>query len=201
MLALRLLSVFIFAAIPLHVAACEFECQTGTCNTVLANYETAVKETTSAIAEDIETRGLVSTPRPKLQSQLMEGYKDCSFETLNATVFPGYFHGKCQNKTTGIDPEGCPNPDCPVVCGTSGSMVHYYSIFRGLSFNATAASLVRAVKDIRSKSEQSRRSENASDWNSVEKRVPVTLMASCGGSMLAYCDKEAAMKKVMLSYP
>lgn len=44
-------------------------------------------------------------------------------ETLTA-VFPGKFHGKCQ--INGVNPPGCPNPDCPVVCGTPGSMVHFY---------------------------------------------------------------------------
>ncbi|KAF4618259.1 hypothetical protein D9613_011607 [Agrocybe pediades] len=53
------------------------------------------------------------------------------------TIFKTYFHGKCQNPTTGIDPPGCPNPDCPVVCGTSGSMVHFYSVFRYRAYNST----------------------------------------------------------------
>ena len=38
---------------------------------------------------------------------------------------------------TGIDPPGCPNPDCPVVCGTPGSIVHFYDKFCSLAFDAT----------------------------------------------------------------
>lgn len=56
---------------------------------------------------------------------------------MENAIFKSYFHGKCQDPTTGIDPTGCPNPDCPVVCGTPGSIVHFYSKFRSLAFEAT----------------------------------------------------------------
>ena len=56
---------------------------------------------------------------------------------MEHAVFKSFFHGKCQDPATGIDPPGCPNPDCPVVCGTPGSIVHFYSKFRHLAFNAT----------------------------------------------------------------
>lgn len=51
-------------------------------------------------------------------------------------IFPSHFHGKCQNTSTGIDPPGCPNPDCPVVCGTPGSMVHFYSDLAEIALNS-----------------------------------------------------------------
>ena len=63
---------------------------------------------------------------------------------MENAIFPSYFHGKCGNPTTGIDPPGCPNPDCPVVCGTPGSIVHFYSKFCSLAFDAT----VRLFGDI-----------------------------------------------------
>lgn len=50
--------------------------------------------------------------------------KEQSFDRTRDDVFPGHFHGKCQ--IDGVNPEGCPNPDCPVLCGTPGSMVHFY---------------------------------------------------------------------------
>ena len=55
---------------------------------------------------------------------------------MENAIFKSYFHGKCQDPTTGIDPAGCPNPDCPVVCGTPGSIVHFYSKFRSLAYEA-----------------------------------------------------------------
>lgn len=63
---------------------------------------------------------------------------------MENAIFPSFFHGKCQDSVTGIDPPGCPNPDCPVVCGTPGSMVHFYSHFRYLAYNAT----VRLINEI-----------------------------------------------------
>lgn len=56
---------------------------------------------------------------------------------MDEAIFKTYFRGKCQNPKTGIDPPGCPNPDCPVVCGTPGSIVHFYNIFRDRALNAT----------------------------------------------------------------
>jgi len=56
---------------------------------------------------------------------------------MEKVIFKTYFHGKCQNSKTGIDPPGCPNPDCPVVCGTPGSIVHFYNDFRLRAFTAT----------------------------------------------------------------
>ena len=56
---------------------------------------------------------------------------------MENAIFKSYFHGKCEDPTTGKDPAGCPNPDCPVVCGTPGSIVHFYSKFRSLAFDAT----------------------------------------------------------------
>lgn len=72
-------------------------------------------------------------------------------------VFKKFFHGKCQNPATGIDPLGCPNPDCPVVCGTPGSIVHFYSDFRYRTFT----SIVRLVEELSS--------PNATAFKQVEK--------------------------------
>ena len=55
---------------------------------------------------------------------------------MENAIFKSYFHGKCEDSTTGKDPPGCPNPDCPVVCGTPGSIVHFYSKFCSLAFDA-----------------------------------------------------------------
>ena len=58
---------------------------------------------------------------------------------METAIFPSYFHGKCQRN--GVDPAGCPNPDCPVVCGTPGSLVHFYPKLRYIAYNQTRALL------------------------------------------------------------
>ncbi|KZT24890.1 hypothetical protein NEOLEDRAFT_1134591 [Neolentinus lepideus HHB14362 ss-1] len=63
---------------------------------------------------------------------------------MKTAIFPSYFHGKCQQN--GVDPPGCPNPDCPVVCGTPGSMVHFYSKLRFIVFNQTKHFLEQMTK-------------------------------------------------------
>lgn len=70
---------------------------------------------------------------------IVDAYKKNAYSKLETAIFPGYFHGKCQQN--GVDPPGCPNPDCPVVCGTPGSMVHFYSKLRYIAFNETSHNL------------------------------------------------------------
>lgn len=66
---------------------------------------------------------------------------------METAIFPSYFHGKCQRfSKDGQDPPGCPNPDCPVVCGTPGSLVHFYSTLRLIAFNETRSLLEGFVK-------------------------------------------------------
>ena len=42
-----------------------------------------------------------------------DAYKSDAYNGMETAIFPSYFHGKCQQD--GVDPPGCPNPDCPVV--------------------------------------------------------------------------------------
>lgn len=56
---------------------------------------------------------------------------------MEGAIFKTYFHGKCQDSVTGIEPSGCPNPSCPVVCGTPGSIVYHFGTFRYRAFDAT----------------------------------------------------------------
>lgn len=56
------------------------------------------------------------------------------------------FHGKCQDVTTGINPIGCPNPSCPVICGTPGSLVYHYSELESIVHNAVRTLLTQIVK-------------------------------------------------------
>ena len=64
---------------------------------------------------------------------IRSAYEESSYEGMRTAIFPSYFHGKCQRN--GVDPPGCPNPDCPVVCGTPGSLVHFFPKLRFIVFN------------------------------------------------------------------
>ncbi|RPD61479.1 hypothetical protein L227DRAFT_574555 [Lentinus tigrinus ALCF2SS1-6] len=66
----------------------------------------------------------------------MSAYEKQSYSGMEDAIFPSFFHGKCLDDD-GNTPPGCPNPDCPVVCGTPGSMVHFYSKLRYIAFNQT----------------------------------------------------------------
>lgn len=72
---------------------------------------------------------------------ITSAYKDSSYDGMSSAIFPKYFHGKCQRD--GVDPLGCPNPDCPVICGTPGSLVHFFPSLRFIAFNYTRGTLQR----------------------------------------------------------
>lgn len=72
---------------------------------------------------------------------ITSAYKDSSYDGMRTAIFPNYFHGKCQRN--GVDPLGCPNPDCPVICGTPGSLVHFFPALRLIAFNYTRSTLQR----------------------------------------------------------
>ena len=70
---------------------------------------------------------------------IISAYNSSSYDDMERAIFPSYFHGKCQRN--GVDPPGCPNPDCPVVCGTPGSLVHFFPALRSIAFNRTRDAL------------------------------------------------------------
>jgi hypothetical protein len=74
---------------------------------------------------------------------IIDAYAEDAYSSMEHAVFPSFFHGKCQDPKTGIMPPGCPNPDCHVVCGTPGSLVHFYPILREIAFNTTRDRLVK----------------------------------------------------------
>lgn len=57
---------------------------------------------------------------------------------MENAIFKSCFHGKCLDPNTGLEPAGCPNPDCPLICGTPGSLIHFYSKLVNIVFNSTA---------------------------------------------------------------
>lgn len=66
---------------------------------------------------------------------ILDAYDNGAYDGMENAIFPSYFHGKCLRN--GVTPPGCPNPDCDVVCGTPGSLVHFYSTLRYIAFNQT----------------------------------------------------------------
>lgn len=70
---------------------------------------------------------------------ITNAYHHDAYDKMENAIFPSYFHGKCEQD--GVDPPGCPNPDCPVVCGTPGSLVHFYSKLRYIAYNQTRSLL------------------------------------------------------------
>ena len=53
---------------------------------------------------------------------ITQTYANRSYDGMEHAIFPSFFHGKCLD-SKGREPDGCPNPDCPIVCGTPGSLV------------------------------------------------------------------------------
>lgn len=72
---------------------------------------------------------------------LLSSYEGNAYSRMETAIFPSYFHGKCEDPTTGIIPAGCPNPSCPVVCGTPGSMVYHFPKLRRIAFDTVHAML------------------------------------------------------------
>jgi hypothetical protein len=91
-------------------------------------------------ADEIDSQFFAGqSPSPPIDylEPLLAAFDDQKDSVMQKAIFPSFFHGKCQDPSTGINPPGCPNPDCPVVCGTPGSMVHFYPRLRYIAFNST----------------------------------------------------------------
>ncbi|KAG0702032.1 hypothetical protein DFH29DRAFT_999676 [Suillus ampliporus] len=125
-----ILPILSFLLAPVATTACESACITNTTNQFLDRYTdpvlTALQNLESA--NQISTK-LVPAPGRRENSivyftPVMEAYKSTAYASLEKAIFPSFFHGKCQGPD-GVNPPGCPNPDCATVCGTPGSMVHF----------------------------------------------------------------------------
>ncbi|KAK0238138.1 hypothetical protein EDD85DRAFT_1023264 [Armillaria nabsnona] len=127
---MRFSLLFTLSALPVIVFACEGECITGVTAAFVAGVLVHLK--TVILPEFVrQLYTLLDIPCPSDDSQLLAPIEPLlgAFESdapprFQQNIFPGYFHGKCQ--VNGVDPVGCPNPDCAVVCGTPGSLIHYY---------------------------------------------------------------------------
>src|SRR5882762_8664324 len=152
---------FIFLAVPGTVLACEDECMAGVTNAWLGNYTTSVQDMWKAIVsipqtecvfarliclQAVQMGNAVTHHRRRDTDKIMSymqpllaAYDNSSYDSLKFAIFPSHFHGKCQQN--GVDPPGCPNPDCPVVCGTPGSLVHFYAVLRHIVFKTLLATI------------------------------------------------------------
>ncbi|KLO12864.1 hypothetical protein SCHPADRAFT_921214 [Schizopora paradoxa] len=142
---------FLLSATTSNVLACEGECIVAITKAFLGNYSTPVHDTLANLASQISDQLLPPSRRPNDPITLVEpiftAYTNSSYDSLENAIFPSYFHGKCQRfSKDGQDPPGCPNPDCPVVCGTPGSLVHFYSTLRLIAFNDTRTVLEKLVE-------------------------------------------------------
>ncbi|KAF9457755.1 hypothetical protein BDZ94DRAFT_1272495 [Collybia nuda] len=141
-----LLSI-ILGTTPDGVMACEGDCIIGIANAFLTNYTVTVHTVLSHIANDIIAEVLpnrqYNSPPLSILQPIYSAYKQQAYTHLETDIFPSYFHGKCAKPdpehpdAPPVDPPGCPNPDCPVVCGTPGSLVHFYPKLRYIAFNST----------------------------------------------------------------
>ncbi|KAI0301613.1 hypothetical protein B0F90DRAFT_1810134 [Multifurca ochricompacta] len=130
--------------IPASVLACEGECIVGITRAWLGNYTLPIDSVFHRIAQEISQKLLPPERHDDSMSYLrpiLAAYNDKSYDGMKTAIFPSHFHGKCQRN--GVDPPGCPNPDCPVVCGTPGSLVHFYPTLRLIAFNYTRSTLQR----------------------------------------------------------
>ncbi|KAG0143943.1 hypothetical protein CROQUDRAFT_134660 [Cronartium quercuum f. sp. fusiforme G11] len=128
--------------------ACEGPCITDTTNAFIGNYSKYhINPIFNTLSEMIHSKILSDHSITKVRALVVDPINSHWHHTIyNQTekaIFPEYFHGKCQRVIDGVykDPEGCPNPDCPVVCGTPGSMVHFYDKLVSIVFNVMQKSL------------------------------------------------------------
>ncbi|KAI0370597.1 hypothetical protein BV20DRAFT_944003 [Pilatotrama ljubarskyi] len=137
MLALSLIPFLM--AVPVTVKACEGDCIVGITNAFIGNYTDPIHTVMTSIAQQISDmlpgHPGVETAMRYVQP-LLSTYQQRAYHGMENAIFPSYFHGKCLD-SQGVEPDGCPNPDCPIVCGTPGSLVHFYPKLRFMAYNQT----------------------------------------------------------------
>ncbi|KAL0067514.1 hypothetical protein AAF712_005505 [Marasmius tenuissimus] len=139
---MRSLLFLSLCALSLFVTACEEVCMNGTVEETMRRYHAVVEphfaRKVSQLYLCLDDHESIAQQEQELQvpralDPLRQAFQLDSPGALHRYIFK-FFRGKCQRN--GIEPEGCPNPDCPSRCGTPGSMVHFYPTFRRLAFTA-----------------------------------------------------------------
>ncbi|THV01865.1 hypothetical protein K435DRAFT_963381 [Dendrothele bispora CBS 962.96] len=122
---LPLLALF---ALPAIVSACEEDCQKGSTQEVLRGLSPIVHDHIEKLGVALHAEFNLAPDAPDCLDTFRNTYQeDCQPATKDA-IF-SIFHGKCLRD--GVTPEGCPNPDCDVICGTPGSMNHFIDLLLG----------------------------------------------------------------------
>ncbi|KAH7928580.1 hypothetical protein BV22DRAFT_1004517 [Leucogyrophana mollusca] len=144
-----LYSMFVLLTAPVVVFACEGQCIVDITNEYLRRYTPVMLYVLQDMAEQISTDLVPPSARRASPityfGPVLDAYNSTAYAGLENAIFPSYFHGKCQD-ADGVDPAGCPDPDCPIVCGTPGSMVHFYAKLRSIAFEQTTAMLANLTK-------------------------------------------------------
>ncbi|KAH9819496.1 hypothetical protein DFH28DRAFT_1145274 [Melampsora americana] len=127
--------------------ACEGACITDTTKAFIGNYSLYhINPVFDSLADMIHSKILSDRPISDVHALIApinSHWHNTIYDQTEKAIFPGYFHGKCQRVIDGVykNPVGCPNPDCPVVCGTPGSMVHFYDKLVSIVFEVMQKSL------------------------------------------------------------
>ncbi|TFK73523.1 hypothetical protein BDN72DRAFT_956518 [Pluteus cervinus] len=232
------LALCFLLALPEMVSACEADCQQGITNAIIGNYSSIVdsalfrlgREDDQDIAKALTKQcgyspklspdlynnaAPLSSYRTRYLSAIQNEYHTRVFPALKYKLFNKYFHGKCQ--VNGTNPAGCPNPDCPVVCGTPGSMIHFYPKVVSISFDTiqsilreTTAPFSKANVAVEKKAlaDSSKGGKYCHSKNGLRREVkkdlaafPAQLIQACGGPGLFECSWEAKMKEYILTFP
>lgn len=146
----RLLSIITAVLVtmaPNAVTACEGDCIVGITTAWVTNYTIPLHAVLANIANVLVTKVVPerspSPPPVTILYPVWFAYRERAYAALEHAIFPSFFHGKCQrpnpDKPDGppVNPPGCPNPDCPVVCGTPGSLVHFFPQLKHIAYNQT----------------------------------------------------------------
>lgn len=239
-----------FFVLPLAVLACEGECIVNITKEYLTLYSAPIRNAFQDLvctlprscppcgssrcpfqAYQIDAKIVPSANRRQdpisYFAPVFHAFDKVSYNGLEHAIFPSYFHGKCLYPD-GTVPNGCPNPDCPVVCGTPGSMVHFYPDLRRIVFDQISGQLAnitspgtRAYQQVqkavlfdaqRTQRRLSRITRSAKprtrgtaalekQLGVIMKRFPSVMRSVCGGSGLSKCSWETSMKKYILQFP
>ncbi|KAI9065219.1 hypothetical protein FKP32DRAFT_1647872 [Trametes sanguinea] len=171
-----LFTLLALSAVPATVFACEGDCIVGITNAFVSNYSSPIHIAMTGMAHQISDllpgHPDTDTALGYLQP-LLAAYKKQAYQGMEKAIFPSYFHGKCLD-AQGNEPAGCPNPDCPIVCGTPGSLVHFYSQLRFIAYNQTFHTL------------QALATPGTDAYQQVEKAVMDAAASSHGASRRSY---------------
>jgi len=217
---------------PLAVLACEGECIVKITQEYLTQYSPITINVLQDMADKIDAQ--IVPPANRRENSIsyftpvFNTYHRVAYDGLEHAIFPSYFHGKCLYPN-GTVPNGCPNPDCPVVCGTPGSMVHFFPVLTRLVFDHICGQLTNitspksktfrevqkmVLADVQktpqkapsrvsnsARGQASARTAAKKRFRAIMKEFPTMFLDQCGGWNLSQCTWEAYMKPFILQFP